>query len=108
MRKVFFIHLPVVVLFHYPIETSVGIYLCVAMTRRMDVFELRWSIQKLVPSKAYLQAGRPNDMFTDQHLKWHLIKEKGPNQTIQSFIAEVQEMEKATSEDIKTTNSVCD
>ncbi|MDJ1498399.1 hypothetical protein QNI19_36025 [Cytophagaceae bacterium DM2B3-1] len=65
----------------------------------MDTFRLRFSIQKLVPSKAYLQAGKPHDMWTSQYIKWRFVKEKDANQSIESFLEELTELKKDTKHD---------
>ncbi len=67
----------------------------------MDVFELRWSIQKLVPSRAYQKAGAPNEMWTNEHIKWRLIKEREHSQSIEDFKLEFQELKKGSHEDIR-------
>ncbi|MDJ1473714.1 hypothetical protein [Xanthocytophaga flava] len=67
----------------------------------MDTFRLRFSIQKLVPSKAYLQAGKPHDMWTSQYIKWRFVKEKDANQSIESFLEELTELKKDTKHDFR-------
>jgi hypothetical protein len=67
----------------------------------MDVFKLKWSIQKLVPSKEFLKAGEPVEMWTEKHIKWHFVKEKGANQTIEDLLLEIEELRKSTGEDMR-------
>lgn len=67
----------------------------------MDTFQLHWSIQKLVASKAYKEAGGPNEMWCNKHLKWHLIKVKEDRQSIEDFLAEFREMKTYALADVR-------
>lgn len=67
----------------------------------MDTFEIRWSIQKLVRSKAFKAAGEPNEMWNDTHIKWRLIKEKGQSQSIAAFLTEFRTLQYNSQQDIR-------
>lgn len=67
----------------------------------MDTFELKWSLQKLVKSKAYRDAGEIPQMWNDQHITWRLVKEKNADQSIEDFLLEFESLKKNAYEDIR-------